>query len=80
MDLLDYRIVTELIRDPTAPYEVIGSRVGLSGGLREEKVLGMFRSGFIRGLHLLPSPPLNFHMYRGGHLYSGGVSRNLPGG
>ena len=58
----DFKIVSELIRNPLESYEMIGSKVGLSGISVRSRVLKMHRSGFIQGIYLIPSP-LNFERY-----------------
>jgi DNA-binding Lrp family transcriptional regulator len=55
----DFKIVSELIRNPLESYEKIGSKVGLSGISTRSRILKMHSSGFIQGMYLIPSP-LNF--------------------
>ena len=62
MALQDFRIVSELIRNPLEPYEKIGSKVGLSGISARSRILKMYRSGLIQGIYLIPSP-LNFERH-----------------
>ena len=58
----DFKIVSELIRNPLESYEMIGSKVGLSGVSVRSRILKMHRSGFIQGIYLMPSP-LNFERH-----------------
>lgn len=58
----DFKIVSELIRNPSESYEMIGSKVGMSGVSARRRILKMYSSGFIKGIYLIPSP-LTFERY-----------------
>lgn len=62
MSLQDFRIVSELIRNPLESYEKIGSKVGISGISARSRIQKMYRSGLIKGIYLIPSPQ-NFEMH-----------------
>ena len=62
MSLQDFRIVSELIRNPLESYEKIGSKVGISGISARSRIQKRYRSGLIKGIYLIPSPQ-NFEMH-----------------
>jgi DNA-binding Lrp family transcriptional regulator len=47
----DFKIISELIRNPIESFEKIGFKVGLSGISVRSRILKMYRSGFIQGMY-----------------------------
>jgi DNA-binding Lrp family transcriptional regulator len=58
----DFKIISELIRNPLESFEKIGFKVGLSGVSVRSRILKMYKSGLIKGMYLIPSP-LNFERH-----------------
>lgn len=56
MDVKDFLILSELMKNPFSFYEDIGSGVGLSGVSVGQRIHKMESSGFLQGIYLIPSP------------------------